>query len=518
MTRNRENAQRIHMAPFRGIDQHTDEQDVPDGYFVDGENMVCTEKPGVVNTRPGYNHWKVDSNGYGIEYADPIAILPGSGIVDGVITPPTVVPATENPSVIVPIDDDPPVVPIDGPKIPITTPEDPDDTIIDPPPEPPVFGAITLAAYPVLGEVDTGTDFTSTFRVQENLPDDVTIATYSWDYISYGPFVSDDTTSVTNSSKTYSTTDFSSYRNDFYVKVIGTGSDTIVYSDKALMRVIDQSETAEDARLVITAPLLGAVLPVGEAFTLTVANQVKNDSSEYELSETSLDAYCYQVSGATLTDSIGGELSDADRTISFTDASSGSQQFQVSVDADNDDGTITVAAFQEGTLLFAERTWEISKSKILAEIVDADGNDITSIVWTGVDDSDTYLEWEFYVKLTAKDSAGATEATFNRDVTLAFSYAEPGGAYGIQWDGEDLFSTILGIDENAIYSSLTADESVSYLESVTITGAKFLAGDAGQASVKVKVLFEKTGYTYSTGQDDNSGISTLTATANVVEV
>jgi len=518
MTRNRENVQRIHMAPFRGIDQHTDEQDVPDGYFVDGENMVCTEKAGVVTSRPGYNHWKVDSNGYGIEYSDPIAILPGSGIVDGVITPPTVVPATENPSVIVPIDDDPPVIPINGPKVPVEIPEDPDDTKITPPPKPPVFGSITLSAYPVLGEVDTGTDFTSTFRVQENLPDDVTVATYSWDYISYGPFVSDGTTGVTNSSKTYSTTDFSSYRNDFYVKVIGTGSDAITYSDRALMRVINLDETAEDARLLITAPVLGAVLPEGEAFTLTVANQVKNTSSEYELSVTSLDLYCYQISGASLTDSLGDALSDADRTIAFTAASSGSQQFQVSLDTDDDDGTITIAAFQEDTLLFAEGTWAISKRKILAEIVDSAGDAITSIVWTGVDDTDSYLEWEFYVKLTAQDPDWDTEATFNRDVTLALSYAEPGGAYGIQWDGEDLFSTILGIDENAIYSSVTADESVSYLETVTIPGAKFLAGDAGQASVKVKVLFEKTGYTYSTGQDDNSGISVVTATANVVEV
>jgi len=346
----------------------------------------------------------------------------------------------------------------------------------------------------------------------------VTVATYSWDYISYGPFVSDGTTGVTNSSKTYSTTDFSSYRNDFYVKVIGTGSDAITYSDRALMRVINLDETAEDARLLITAPVLGAVLPEGEAFTLTVANQVKNTSSEYELSVTSLDLYCYQISGASLTDSLGDALSDADRTIAFTAASSGSQQFQVSLDTDDDDGTITIAAFQEDTLLFAEGTWAISKRKILAEIVDSAGDAITSIVWTGVDDTDSYLEWEFYVKLTAQDPDWDTEATFNRDVTLALSYAEPGGAYGIQWDGEDLFSTILGIDENAIYSSVTADESVSYLETVTIPGAKFLAGDAGQASVKVKVLFEKTGYTYSTGQDDNSGISVVTATANVVEV
>ena len=506
------------MAPFRGIDQHTDEQDVPDGYFVDGENMVCTEKPGVVNTRPGYNHWKVDSNGYGIEYADPIAILPGSGIVDGVITPPTVVPATENPSVIVPIDDGPPVVPVNGPKVPVEIPEDPDDTKITPPPHAPALGSIALAAYPVAGEVDTGTDFTSNFYVQENLPYGVTVATYSWDYISYGPFVSDGTTSASNSNKVYSTTDFSSYRNDFYVKVIGTGSDTITYSDKALMRVIDFSVDDQDERLLIIAPVLGAVIPEGEAFTLTVANQVKNDSSEYVLSTTSIDMYCYQLSGASLTNSVGDALSSADRTITFTDTSSGSQQFQALLDTDDTDGTITISVRKEGTFTPVEGWWEVSKRRILAEIVDSDGNDITSIVWTGVDDTDSYLEWEFYVKLTAQDPDWDTEATFNRDVTLALSYAEPGGAYGIQWDGEDLFSTILGIDENAIYSSVTADESVSYLETVTIPGAKFLAGDAGQASVKVKVLFEKTGYTYSTGQDDNSGISVVTATANVVEV
>ncbi len=223
MTRNAQNIQRIFMGPFRGLNKNANEEDVPDGYFVDGENLVCTKKPGCVLSRPGYNHWKVDSNGYGVVFSDPIAILPGSGLVDGVITPPAAIPITSNPATIIPLDEEPPLTPTDGPIAPIDTPEEVNEPSIDKEKEPKVNGSISLGASPSRGTVDDGTDLNINFFIATNLPQGVTIATYAWDYISGGAGFSTDTTgSSLTSVHTYSTSDFSAYDNSFYAKVIGT--------------------------------------------------------------------------------------------------------------------------------------------------------------------------------------------------------------------------------------------------------------------------------------------------------
>lgn len=530
MTRNAENIIRIRMAPFRGLNQRADEEDVPDGYFVDGENLICTEKPGVVTSRPGYSHWKVDENGFGIVFSQPIAILPGGGNVDGIITPPAAVPITELPSAIIPLDDDPPLVPENGPRVPVPVPND--DTPQEIPNEykPPVSGAIILNGVPNSGRVDDETDLTVQFTIHENnLPSGVTIASYDWDFILTGGAFSADTSGAAKSlSHTYAKTDFASGAKTVYVTVRarGTGSDDIVYYDDETITIdIDDGEVV-DGYIRFYQPLPGVILPASENIAFGIGNWRKDETSgEYNLSTTSLDIVAVQAGGtATLKDEDGAELDPYPFAIfEFTDQSTATKNLQVVLQSGASEGTITIAAEQEETGLTTEQTWNVSAKKILAELVDEYGNTITESAWTGIETVGTteYLYWIFYVKLTALDHNGETEVIFNSDVLLSFSFSEPSGTtYENKWDNDDLTLTIVGRDYNAVYNPETADTATQGAGSIIVDSVFFqfsTTGDLGQASAKVKITKPKTEQNLlSASRDANSGGSIMTIRAEVV--
>jgi hypothetical protein len=513
------------MAPFRGINKHADPEDVSQSTFIDGENLVCTEKPGAVLSRSGYTHWKVDENGFGVVFPQPIAILPGGGSVDGIITPPIALPVSDNPSVVIPIGEDPPLVPEDGPKIPISTPEDPIGDPPEPPPPPPPPGAIVLSAIPNAGIVDTGEDFTVDFQITEDLPEGVTIASYEWDFqLVPSGFVVDTSGASLTATHDYSVSDFSVYDNQFLAAVKGTGSDTIIYTADAPVRVIDLTKENTEGYIKISAPNLDA-LPSAEDFTVTVQNFEKNATTDkFELKTTDADVLLTQVAGVgTLKDTGGADLPTdfPGKHIPFTASNEGSGVVQIALEGEEPIGVITLHAVQEGTGRVAERTWGAAAAQMLVEFVDADGNAITEDFWAGTDTEsvDPSMYWEFYAKLTAKDTLGATDTSFNGTVSIDITFSLPGDGYGNEWDGTVLSANVLGRDYFAVYDPLTADTGTIGINGIIVDADFFSSattGQLGQASIKIKVWKDLTGYDYTSElQDANSGVGDTKITATV---
>jgi hypothetical protein len=78
MTRNAENAHivQIGLSEFRGVDLKTDPEDMAEGKFTGGKNMVCNAKTGTVQVRNGYQRQIADP------FADYFFILPTGGNID----------------------------------------------------------------------------------------------------------------------------------------------------------------------------------------------------------------------------------------------------------------------------------------------------------------------------------------------------------------------------------------------------------------------------------------------------
>jgi hypothetical protein len=483
MTRNAENHHIVHMAPFRGFNQNADEEDVADGYFVDGENLVCTEKPGVVTSRPGYGHWLLDENGYGVVFTEPIAILPGGGSIDGVLTPPAV--ATLLDSTLTEVNEDPENVPSSGPgtngSIPTPTPDDDDGDVPPVPDPPPVGGGIALHANPSEGLwVTASTSVTVTYLVTEDLPEGVTIGTYAWDYVyaGTGAIGSDATGSATTSSHEYTVSD-----PEFFQAIVrGTGSDSVVYADAVNLHIENRTTETPDGFIKIRLPEV-EVVPKDSAFRFEVAYFELNATGDYTLATTDYDVAVSQLSGtATLKDSVGGDLPGGGSVIGFTSASTGSEDYQATLESGVYTGEITVQAKQESTGFKDQKTLQVSTAYILAEIVDSSGNAVTSVDQV-YDETDETLTWTFYVRLTAKDIDGATETDFAEIVEVKYAH-DPNNS---SWDEDSDYAVmIVSYDSNNPYSSET-EVIANSLGVFELPTAVWAAGTAGVVTLKIEV-------------------------------
>ena len=506
MTRNAENYHIVHMGPFKGLDQNTDEQDVGPEYFVDGENFVCTESPGKIEERPGSGHWMVDEDGYGVVFSQPFAIIPGGGSIGGITTPPGAVPISDIPDVWIPLDEEPPPVPSDGPgsngSVDVPSTEDTEEEGPIPPPPNPTEGGITLSANPSSGLwVTDSRDETVSFSITTDLPAGVTIAAYDWDYVwQVGTaFASDGTGSATTSTHTYTTSD----PYDFYTLVKGTGSDSIVYFDQVHLGLTKEEEVP-DGYIAISMPARGTALAVDTNFTVQVQYfERSTDSEAYALSTTDLDVVLAGIDGtATLMDTGGGALTYGGKLMAFTSTHTVSVVVQATLSTGITEGDIVLRAQQESTRFFVEEAFDVVSDSIVAEIVDASGDALTSLDFTW-DNINEELDWTFYVRLTARDADGTTITSFAEDVTLlsAVDLSNSG------WDNDDGVSiTFTGYDGNSPYAAGTATTG-SWPGQLEIPST---AWSDGVCTAKVEVTKDYSNQTvYDPSENGNSGYQRL---------